>query len=78
MRIGIVTGQVWASKKVEQIPSGALIVVQLENDEKHVALDTLGCGIGERVLVAGDGAVTAVCQRELTAVDLVVTASLDN
>ena len=47
-----VTGSVWATRRIEKIPGGAFLEVEVEGGARLVAFDVLGSGIGERVLVA--------------------------
>ncbi len=49
---GTVTGSVWASKRVDDVPNGAFLEVELEAGGSIVAFDVLGSGVGEQVLVA--------------------------
>lgn len=49
---GIVKGSVWATKRVDDVPHGAFLEVELEAGGTLVAFDVLGSGEGERVLVA--------------------------
>lgn len=49
---GTVKGSVWATKRVEDVPHGAFLEVELEGGSSIVAFDILGSGVGERVLVA--------------------------
>lgn len=49
---GTVKGSVWATKRVEDVPHGAFLEVELEGGGSLVAFDILGSGVGERVLVA--------------------------
>ena len=49
---GTVTGSVWATKRVDDVPHGAFLEVELEAGGTLVAFDVLGSGAGERVLVA--------------------------
>ncbi len=55
MKVGIVTGMIWATRKVKELPGGALLEVEAlengENPEQIIAYDPLGAGIGEHVLV---------------------------
>lgn len=52
MYVAKVVGRVWANKKVEQLPPGSLLEVELEHSkERIVALDLLSCGEGEKVLI---------------------------
>ena len=47
-----VTDSVWATRRVEKIPTGAFLEVQVEDGGRLVAFDVLGSGVGELVLVA--------------------------
>ena len=48
-----VVGPVWATKRLDGFPPGALLEVEAESTEqRYVALDTLGSGPGDQVLVA--------------------------
>lgn len=85
MRIGKVVRPVLASKRLWDTPSGALLVVELDPPpalgkkppaEQLVALDTLGCGNGERVLVATGSAVAAWFAGKPSPIDALIIASL--
>src|SRR5207253_1349093 len=47
-----VVGNVWSTKRVEGLPNGAFLEVEVEGGSRLVAFDVLGSGMGERVLVA--------------------------
>jgi len=49
---GTVTGSVWATKHVDDLPHGAFLEVELQGGASIIAFDTLGSGVGEQVLVA--------------------------
>ena len=52
MKTGTVVGRLWASKRLPELPAGALIEVQLDcPKDVIVCFDPLGCGQGERVLI---------------------------
>ncbi len=55
MKLGLVTGKIWATRKLKELPSGALLEIEMiedgDNPEQMVAFDPLGAGRGERVLV---------------------------
>ena len=54
-----VTGTVWATRRIDGIPAGAFLEVQIEGTQSRmIAFDVLGSGIGEQVLVA-QGSVAA-------------------
>ena len=82
MKTGYVVGRVWATKRLGELPSGALLEIDLEAvgagaGERVVAFDPLGCGEGERVLVT-QGSVAKGWFKDGTAVvDALVVGSLD-
>lgn len=77
MRAGKVIGRVWSTKKLEQLPVGALLRIELEDEAgKIIALDPLGCGENEEVLVV-TGSVAKDYVSGGTSVDAVIIASLD-
>ena len=47
-----VTGSVWATRRVDALPNGALLEVRTDDGATLIAFDVLGSGVGERVLVA--------------------------
>lgn len=51
MRIGTVTGAVWATRKAQRLRGPALLIVTV-NGGKLVAADLVGAGPGDRVLLA--------------------------
>lgn len=54
-----VIGPLWATKRIDMFPAGALLEVQeVGSDRRLVALDQLGAGPGELVLVALGSAVS--------------------
>ena len=61
MKIGKVVNRVWATKRSEGVPGGALVEVsRLPSGDRVVAWDPIGCGEGDRVLyVTGSPAMRA-------------------
>lgn len=54
-----VVGPIWATKRLEGFPAGALLDVRCEEPpRRYVALDTLGSGPGDHVLIAVGSAVS--------------------
>ena len=55
MKTGTVIGKVWATKRLDELPGGALLEIELEEEsgrgERMIPYDALGAGGGERVLV---------------------------
>jgi ethanolamine utilization protein EutN len=77
MVTGRVTGNVWASRRLGEVPAGALLEIELDaSGEEIVAFDVLGCGVGERVLVTR-GSVAAAWFAEKTPIDALVIGSVD-
>ena len=59
MITGRVIGRVWSSKRIDSLPQGALLEIELENKTRLIAFDPLGCGEGEIVLITQG----SVCSR---------------
>ncbi len=85
MKTGYVVGRVWATKRLGELPSGALLEIDLEADngggggpgERLVAFDPLGCGEGERVMVTLGSVAKGWFQDGNAVVDALVIGSLD-
>jgi len=82
MKTGYVVGRVWATKRLGELPSGALLEIDLEAasggaGERLVAFDPLGCGEGERVLVTQGSVAKGWFQDGKAVVDALVVGSLD-
>lgn len=73
-----VVGNVWATKRVEGLPNGALLEVEvMDGKSRLVALDVLGSGIGERVLVATGSVAAAYFPSPHPPVDALIIGSID-
>lgn len=81
MKTGIVVGKVWATKRVNELPGGALLEIAVEEedemDERLVAYDPLGAGVGERVLVTQGSVAKAWFKDGNNVVDALVIGILD-
>ena len=88
MKTGYVVGRVWATKRLGELPSGALLEIDLESasggddggggaGERLVAFDPLGCGEGERVLVTQGSVAKGWFQDGNAVIDALVVGSLD-
>ena len=58
MRVGLVIGRVWSTKRHELLPPGALVRIELDGGGSLIALDGFGVGIGDEALVV-QGSVAA-------------------
>jgi ethanolamine utilization protein EutN len=74
---GRVAGQVWSTKRVETLPNGALLEVELENGSTLIALDVLGCGVGESVLLTTGSVAAAYFTKIRAPVDALIIGSID-
>ena len=81
MKTGIVVGKVWATKRVAELPGGALLEIAVEEedemDERMVAFDPLGAGVGERVLVTQGSVARAWFKDAANVIDALVIGILD-
>ncbi len=85
MLLAKVIGNVWSTKKKDEISALRLLVVQpLGNDLKpdgnvQVAADEVGAGFGEQVIVTlGAPAMRAFNKEKLIPIDAVVVGIVDN
>ena len=71
-----VTESVWATRRVDALPHGALLEVRTEDGASLIAFDVLGSGVGERVLVA-TGSVASGYFPDHPPIDALIIGSLD-
>ena len=72
-----VTGAVWATKRVERIPNGAFLEVEMDGGGRVVAFDVLGSGVGERVLVATGSVASSWLGGDHPPIDALIIGSID-
>jgi ethanolamine utilization protein EutN len=72
-----VTGSVWMTRRVDSLPSGALLEVKTDDGATLVAFDVLGSGQGERVLVATGSVASGYFSPEHPPLDALIIGSLD-
>jgi ethanolamine utilization protein EutN len=72
-----VSGSVWATRRVEGIPNGAFLEVDVEGGGKLVAFDVLGSGVGERVLVATGSVASGWFGDDHPPIDALIIGSID-
>ena len=72
-----VTGSVWATRRLDALPNGALLEVRTEDGTPLIAFDVLGSGVGERVLVATGSVASAYFSPEHPPLDALIIGSLD-
>jgi ethanolamine utilization protein EutN len=75
---GKVVGNVWSTKRVEGLPNGAFLEVEVDGaGSRLVAFDVLGSGVGERVLVATGSVAAAYFPEPHPPVDALIIGSID-
>ncbi|MBE9554947.1 MAG: EutN/CcmL family microcompartment protein [Proteobacteria bacterium] len=74
---GRVIGRLWSTKRIDTLPQGALLDVELENGTHLVAFDPLGCGDGEQVLVTQGSVAAAFFENVKAPVDALIVGSID-
>ncbi|MBM7516551.1 EutN/CcmL family microcompartment protein [Nocardioides nitrophenolicus] len=73
----VVTGNVWSTKRIDGLPNGAFLEVEVEGGSRLVAFDVLGSGVGETVLVAQGSVAAAWFPGTPPPVDALVIGSID-
>ena len=74
MKIGLVTGAVWATRKADCLQGQTFLMVKME-DGCLVAADRVGAGVGDRVLIVTGTTAARFCMD--APVDAAVVAILD-
>lgn len=73
-----VTGNVWSTRRIEGIPAGAFLEVEIDGTgSKLIAFDVLGSGVGERVLVAQGSVASSWFTGTPPPVDALIIGSID-
>jgi ethanolamine utilization protein EutN len=73
-----VTGAVWATRRIEKIPNGAFLEVEIDGGTRMVAFDVLGSGLGERVLVATGSVASGWFGDDHPPIDALIIGSIDD
>ena len=82
MLIGKVVGSVVSTRKNEKLIGSKFLIVEplksMAQKEKLVAIDNVGAGIGEMVLVATGSAARIGCSMQTAPVDAAIVGIIDN
>ncbi len=78
MKKGLVVGRYWATRRVDSLPQGALLEIELTGGERIIAIDPLGCDEGENVLVTRGSVAARYFGKAYASVDAVIVGSLDD
>ncbi len=74
---GRVVGRCWATKRINTLPQGALLDIELENGSQLIALDPLGCAEGEQVLIVQGSTAAAYYEKVNAPIDALIIGSID-
>ena len=78
MLTATVIGNVWATRRLAELPKGAFLEVEAEGTgQRLIAFDVLGSGVGERVLVAQGSVAAAWFPGKAPPVDALIIGSID-
>ncbi|AKS31857.1 EutN/CcmL family microcompartment protein [Mycolicibacterium goodii] len=73
-----VTGNVWSTRRIEGIPAGAFLEVEVEGTgSRLIAFDVLGSGVGEHVLIAQGSVASSWFTGTPPPIDALVIGSID-
>jgi len=73
-----VTGRIWSTKKLKEVPTGSILeVVVEETGSRLLAFDPLGCGDGEKVIVATGSVAAGWFPGKAPPIDALIVGSID-
>ena len=72
-----VVGNVWATRRLSEIPNGAFLEVEVDGGSRLVAFDVLGSGVGEAVLVATGSVAASWFPGKSPPLDALIIGSID-
>ena len=73
-----VAGRIWSTKRLAEVPAGSILEVVIdETSSRLLAFDPLGCGEGERVMVATGSVAAAWFPGKPPPVDALIIGSID-
>ena len=74
-----VTGRIWSTKRLKEIPAGSILeVVVDQTSTRLLAFDPLGCGEGENVIVATGSVAAAWFAGAAPPIDALIVGSIDD
>ena len=73
-----VTGRIWSTKKLAEVPAGSLLEVVIdETNARLLAFDPLGCGEGEKVIVTTGSVAASWFPGKSPPIDALIIGSID-
>jgi len=78
MLCATVTGRIWSTKRLAEVPAGSILEVLADGSTSHLlAFDPLGCGEGERVMVATGSVAAAWFPGKAPPIDALIIGIID-
>ena len=77
MLTATVIGNVWATRRLSELPKGAFLEVETDGGQRLIAFDVLGSGTGERVLIAQGSVAAAWFDGKPPPIDALIIGSID-
>ena len=73
-----VTGRIWSTRKISEVPAGSILEVQIDDSNSRLlAFDPLGCGEGEKVMIATGSVAAAWFPGKSPPIDALIIGSID-
>lgn len=72
-----VIGNVWATRRLPELPNGAFLEVEVDGGSRLIAFDVLGSGLGEMVLVATGSVAASWFPGNTPPIDALIIGSID-
>jgi ethanolamine utilization protein EutN len=74
-----VTGRIWSTKKLSEVPAGSILEVVIdETSARLLAFDPLGCGEGEKVIIATGSVAAGWFPGKSPPIDALIIGSIDD
>lgn len=72
-----VIGQIWTSRRLAAVPSGALLEVQTDAGARLVAFDPIGCAAGETVLLTTGSVAAGWFKNATVPIDALIIGAIE-
>lgn len=74
-----VTGRIWSTKKIAEVPAGTILEVLVDDSNTRLlAFDPLGCGEGEKVIIATGSVAAAWFPGKSPPIDALIIGAIDD
>jgi ethanolamine utilization protein EutN len=71
-------GRVWSTKRLEDVPGGPILEVRVDDGATRLLVfDPLGCGEGEKVIIATGSVAAAWFKGKPPPIDALIIGSID-